>query len=353
MKGLILSGGTGSRLRPLTYTGAKQLIPICNKPILYYAVESLVESGVTDIGVIVGSNSSQEIMRSLGDGSRFGAKVSYIHQDKPLGLAHAVKISEEFMSGEPFVMFLGDNLLRDGVAAFVEAFRTSSPDALVLLSEVPEPQHFGVVELVDGRVVRLVEKPKVPPSSLALVGAYLFQPCIFRAVKEIEPSARGELEITDAIQWLVDHGYQVEPHLVTGWWKDTGRPSDVLDANRLMIETIESSMQGTVDVASEVIGRVQIGVGSQIVRSTLRGPLVIGDHVTIEDSYVGPYTSISDGVTIRKTEIENSIILADSHVESAYRLDACLVGKRVAIVPSQARPKAIHLVLGDDSRCEF
>lgn len=352
MKGLILSGGTGSRLRPLTYTGAKQLIPICNKPILHYAIESLVESGVTEIGMIVGANSA-EIERSVGEGTQFGAKVTYLHQEKPLGLAHAVKISEEFMAGEPFVMFLGDNLLREGVRAFVDQFRASLPDALVLLSEVREPQHFGVVELVDGRVTRLVEKPQNPPSNLALVGAYLFQPCIFQAVREIAPSARGELEITDAIQWLVDQGYQVEPHLVTGWWKDTGRPSDVLDANRLMIETVESTVQGTVDAESEVIGRVQIGVGSQIVRSTLRGPIVIGDHVTIEGSYVGPYTSISNGVTIKNTEIENSIILADSHVESAYRLDACLVGKRVAIVPAKARPKAVNLVLGDDSRCEF
>ncbi len=352
MKGLILAGGTGSRLRPLTYTSAKQLIPIGNKPILFYAIEALRDSGIEEIGMIVG-DTAEEVRRAAGDGSTFGVRITYIPQEKPLGLAHAVKIAEPFMAGEPFVMFLGDNLVRDGVKAFAQQFRQSKPDALVLLSEVPEPQHFGVVELRDGRVVRLVEKPKEPPSNLALVGVYLFQPCIFEAVRSIVPSARGELEITDAIQWLVDQGHSVEPHLVRGWWKDTGRPEDVLDANRLVLEMVEADVRGVVDAESSVVGRVQLGAHSRVVRSTIRGPVVIGDNVTIEDAYIGPFTAISDRVTIRGSEIEHSVVLEDCHIESTHRIDRSLIGRRVQIVPAKARPKAMSLVLGDNSRCEL
>ncbi len=352
MKGLILAGGTGSRLRPLTYTSAKQLIPIGNKPILFYAIEALRESGIEEIGMIVGDTAA-EVERAAGDGSAFGVRITYIAQEKPLGLAHAVKIAEEFIGGEPFVMFLGDNLVRDGVKAFAQQFRESSPDALVLLSEVPEPQHFGVVELENGRVVRLVEKPQNPASNLALVGVYLFQPCIFEAVNAIRPSARGELEITDAIQWLVDHGHTVEPHLVRGWWKDTGRPEDVLDANRLVLEMVEADVRGAVDAESSVVGRVQLGENSRVVRSTIRGPVVIGDNVTIEDAYIGPFTAISDRVTIRGSEIEHSVVLEDCHIESTHRIDRSLIGRRVQIVPSRAKPKAMSLVLGDNSRCEL
>lgn len=352
MKGLILSGGTGSRLRPLTYTGAKQLIPVGNKPILFYAIEALRESGVTDIAIIVGDTRA-EIRAAVGDGSAFGVRITYIEQERPLGLAHAVKIAQGFLGDDSFIMFLGDNLVRGGVDSFVRQFRSSSPAALVLLSEVPEPQHFGVVELEDGRVKRLVEKPKVPPSNLALVGVYLFQSDIFRAVGAIQPSARGELEITDAIQWLVDNGHTVEPHLIRGWWKDTGRPDDVLDANRLMLEALERDVRGDVDELSHVVGRVQIGPGSRVVRSTLRGPIVIGEDVVIEDAYIGPFTSISDRAQIYRTEIENSVVLEESHIESAYRIDGSLIGRRVQIVPAVNKPKAIHLVLGDDSRCEF
>ena len=352
MKGLILAGGTGSRLRPLTYTSAKQLIPIGNKPILFYAIEALRESGIEEIGMIVGDTAA-EVERAAGDGSAFGVRITYIAQEKPLGLAHAVKIAEEFIGGEPFVMFLGDNLVRDGVKAFAQQFRESSPDALVLLSEVPEPQHFGVVELENGRVVRLVEKPQNPASNLALVGVYLFQPCIFEAVNAIRPSARGELEITDAIQWLVDHGHTVESHLVRGWWKDTGRPEDVLDANRLVLEMVEADVRGAVDAESSVVGRVQLGANSRVVRSTIRGPVVIGDNVTIEDAYVGPFTAISDRVTIRGSEIEHSVVLEDCHIESTHRIDRSLIGRRVQIVPSRAKPKAMSLVLGDNSRCEL
>lgn len=352
LKGLILSGGTGSRLRPLTYTGAKQLLPIGNKPILFYAIEALRDAGIHDIGVIVG-DTANEIMFAVGDGSALDVSITYIPQEKPLGLAHAVGIASSFIGDDSFVMFLGDNLLRSGVLDFVERFHVSSPDALVLLSEVPEPQYFGVVELENGRVCRLVEKPKVPKSNLALVGVYLFQPSIFAAVDAIKPSPRGELEITDAIQWLVDQDYRVESHLVQGWWKDTGRPSDVLDANRLMLETIETDITGEVDSESHVIGRVKIGMGSKIIGSTLRGPIVIGDHVTVLNSYIGPFTSVSNGTTIKNSEIEHSIVLADSWIETDQRIDESLIGKKVKILRSGAKPRAIRLILGDNSSCEI
>lgn len=348
MKALLLSGGTGSRLRPLTYTGAKQLIPVANKPILFYAIEAIRDAGVTDFGIIVG-DTKNEIKAAVGDGSQWGITVTYIEQDAPRGLAHAVGIAEEFIGDEPFIMFLGDNLVKDGVEQFVRTFKAEQPNALILLSRVPEPQRFGVAELQDGRIVRLVEKPKIPPSDLALVGVYLFDHHIFRAVKEIKPSWRNELEITDAIQWLVETGHTVTPYIIRNWWKDTGKPEDVLDANRLMMESIEGTVEGEV-AGSEVSGRVAVGRGARVINSVVRGPVIIGEDCLIKDAYIGPYTAIGNAVSIVESEIENSIVLEGSSITNAgSRIDQSLIGKNVTIVGREARPRVTRLVLGDNS----
>jgi glucose-1-phosphate thymidylyltransferase len=350
MKALILSGGTGSRLRPLTYTGAKQLIPVANKPILFYAIEAIRDAGISDIGIIVG-DTGDEVKSVVGDGGRWGVHVTYIEQDAPRGLAHAVKISQTFVGTDDFLMFLGDNLVRDGVKDFVRQFEERKPSSLILLSRVEEPQRFGVAELSDGRVVRLVEKPQVPASDLALVGVYLFNSNIFKAVNAIRPSWRNELEITDAIQYLVDQGMDVESHVIDGWWKDTGKPEDVLEANRMMLEYIEPSNEATMDDHSRVSGRVVIGSNTRIVNSTIRGPVVIGCGAVIRDAYIGPFTSVSDGVSIEMSEIENSIILKDTIIRGiSTRIDNSLIGKNVMIEPSSVRPSALSFTLGDNSR---
>lgn len=352
MKALILSGGTGSRLRPLTHTGAKQLIPVANKPILFYAIDAIREAGITEIGMIVGDTSA-EIRRAIGDGSHFGVQVTYISQAAPLGLAHAVKIAEPFLGDDDFLMFLGDNLVRDGVRAFAEQFATDKPNSLILLSRVPDPQRFGVAEIEDGRIKRLIEKPTVPPSDLALVGVYLFDKSIFEAVNAIDSSPRGELEITDAIQYLIDHGYRVEAHVIDGWWKDTGKPEDMLEANRMMVEGISSSVLGQVDSSSQILGRAIIEDGAVIENSTVRGPVVIAKGAYIKDSYIGPFTSISQGVRIIGSEVENSIILQDTIIDQIpTRIDSSLIGKNVHISRVQERPKALTFVLGDNSRVE-
>lgn len=349
MKALILSGGTGSRLRPLTYTGAKQLIPVANKPILHYAIEAIREAGIRDIGIVVG-DTREEIQRNVGDGSRWGVSVTYIYQDAPLGLAHAVKIAEPFIGDDSFLMYLGDNLVRDGIQTFVEQFREHQPNALILLSHVPEPERFGVAEIEDGVVVRLVEKPKVPPSDLALVGVYLFDRHIFRAVNEIRPSWRNELEITDAIQHLIDHGFNVESHIIDGWWKDTGKPEDVLEANRMMLEFIQPEVLGSVDHDSRISGRVKIEAGAEVVNSIIRGPAIVGPGARIVNAYIGPFTSISAGVRITDSEIENSIVLQDTIVHGIpSRIDNSLIGKNVRIARIAERPKALNFILGDNS----
>lgn len=314
-KGLILSGGEGSRLRPLTYSNAKQLIPVANKPVLFYAIESLIDAGIIDIGIIVGKT-KDEVIKQVGDGSRWGARITYIEQDKPLGLAHAVKIAQPFIGKASFIMLLGDNLVKDGVTGFVEKFKENSPNSLILLSEVEEPWHFGVAEIRKGKIIRLVEKPKVPPSNLAMVGVYLFDKNIFKAVNKIKPSWRNELEITDAIQWLVEHDYRVEPYQVTGWLKDTGRIEDVLEANRLVLETIVTKVDGNVCNDSLVNGPVVVENGAKIKNSVIRGPVVIGKDSVIKNSYIGPSSSISDNVIIVNCEIENSIIMEKSIIEN-------------------------------------
>jgi len=353
MKGLILSGGKGTRLRPLTYTSAKQLVPVANKPVLYYAIEAIVAAGITEIGIIVGET-GHEIRAAAGDGARFGARVTYIEQEAPLGLAHAVMVAEEFLAGSPFVMYLGDNLIAGGITSLVEEFRDLGCNSEILLAEVPNPEQFGVAELTpEGKVRRLVEKPPKPRSNLALVGVYMFDSCIFESVRRIKPSKRGELEITDAIQDLIDRGLDVHPHIVRGWWKDTGKLEDMLEANRIVLEGLEVPRgvkpPGLGD-GSRIEGRVQIGEGVELVDSLVRGPVVIGDGARLEHAFVGPYTSIGERCTLVRCEMENSIVLADCEIRDVpLRIDGSLIGRNVRIVKTDYKPKAYRFMLGDNS----
>jgi glucose-1-phosphate thymidylyltransferase len=353
LKGLILSGGAGTRLRPITHTSAKQLVPVANKPVLFYGIEALVDAGVEEIGIIIAPETGDEIREAAGDGSQFGATITYIVQDKPAGLAHAVLTAKPFIGDSPFVMYLGDNLLRDGLRSLVSTFRADQPDALILLTPVDDPQSYGVAELDgDGGIVRLIEKPKDPPSNLALVGVYLFSPLIFAASEALEPSWRGELEITEAIQGLIDDGRKVQSEVVRGWWKDTGQLADMLEANRLVLEELESDVAGEVDDESRVEGRVVIAEGATLTRSVVRGPAVIGAGACIEDAYIGPYTSIGAGVHVRRSEVEHSIILADSVVEDLEtRMEASLLGRNVKLTRSDGPPKTLRLLVGDN--CEI
>lgn len=349
MKGLILSGGKGTRLRPLTYTSAKQLVPVANKPVLFYGIEALAGAGIREIGIVVG-DTREEIKTAVGDGSRWGVKVTYIEQDAPRGLAHAVLISESFMGNDPFVMYLGDNLLNRGIAEFVEEFVREAPAAQILLTRVPDPQMFGVAELDNGRVVRLVEKPKEPKSDLALVGVYMFSSAVFESVKRIKPSFRNELEITDAIQDLIDRGLEVRPHLVQGWWKDTGKLEDMLEANRLILDTIERRIDGCVDAESRIEGKVVIEAGTVVERSVIRGPVVIGARARIVHAYVGPFTSIGHGTEIRDSEIEHSIVLEGSVITDLdHRVGDSLIGKNAKIYRMPVKPSAYRFMLGDNS----
>jgi len=349
MKGLILSGGKGTRLRPLTYTSAKQLVPVANKPVLFYGIEALADAGIKEIGIVVG-DTRDEIKAAVGDGSRWGVKVTYIEQDAPRGLAHAVLISEAFMGSDPFVMYLGDNLLNRGIGSFVDEFVREAPAAQILLTRVPDPQMFGVAELENGRVVRLVEKPKEPKSDLALVGVYMFSSAVFDSVKRIKPSFRNELEITDAIQDLIDRGLSVRPHLVQGWWKDTGKLEDMLEANRLILDTVERRIDGRVDAESRIEGKVVIEAGAVVERSVIRGPVVIGANARVIHAYVGPFTSIGQGAEIRDSEIEHSIVLEGSVITDLdHRVGDSLIGKNAKIYRMPVKPSAYRFMLGDNS----
>ena len=346
MKGLILSGGAGTRLRPITHTSAKQLVPVANKPVLFYGLEAMRAAGIEEVGIVVGDTRA-EIEAAVGDGSRFGLAVTYLPQEAPLGLAHAVLISEAFLGDSPFVMYLGDNLLKEGIAPFVREFEESRPDALILLQQVSDPKSYGIAELDGGRVVQLVEKPAEPRSDLALVGVYLFTPAVFESVRAISPSARGELEITDAIQHMIDRGLRVEPHVVSGWWKDTGKLEDMLEANRLILGTIERCLEGEL-VESTIEGQVQVGPGSLLERCTVRGPVVIGAGCRLADTFVGPYTSISDGVVVEHAEIEHSIILENSRISRlGARMSDSLIGRDCVIAHSEALPVAYRFMVGD------
>ena len=352
MKALILAGGAGTRLRPITHTSAKQLVPVANKPILFYGIEAMVAAGITDIGVIVGDTRA-EVMAAVGDGSRWGARVTYIPQDSPLGLAHCVLIASDFLGDDDFVMYLGDNLLEQDLAAFVRAFEEARrgaepPAAQILLKQVPDPHRFGIAELdASGNVVRLVEKPADPPTDLALVGVYLFDRTINKAVRSIAPSGRGELEITDAIQWLVDEGHRVRCELLSGWWIDTGKLTPLLEANRLLLEVIESRIDGDVDEASNVDGRVVVEKGAVVRNSTLRGPLVIGAGARVTDSFIGPYSAIGDGCEVVHSEIEHSVIMERSRIVEIPRLEDSLIGREAEVTRTGRRPRALRLMIGD------
>ncbi|MEJ7826305.1 MAG: glucose-1-phosphate thymidylyltransferase [Solirubrobacteraceae bacterium] len=349
MKGLILSGGKGTRLRPITHTSAKQLVPVANKPVLFYGIEAMAEAGIEEVGIIIAPETGGEIREAAGDGSRFGVRITYIEQDAPLGLAHAALTAEPFLDGESFVMYLGDNLLQGGITELVASFRASGPDALILLTSVADPQNYGVAELEGGRVVRLVEKPLQPATDLALVGVYMFTAGIHEASRAIEPSPRGELEITDAIQHLVDGGRRVEPHIVRGWWKDTGRLDDMLEANRLVLDRIERRVEGEL-VDSQCEGRVVVQAGACLQRTTVRGPAIIGANTRLTDCYVGPYTAIGEDCVICEAEVEHSILLSGCTVSKlAGRMESSLLGRNVTISRGTRQPRAYRFMVGDNS----
>ena len=350
LKGLILSGGKGTRLRPITHTSAKQLVPVANRPVLFYGIDAMAQAGIEEVGVIIAPETGDEIRAAAGDGSRFGVRLTYILQDEPAGLAHAVLTAEPFLRDDPFVMYLGDNLLQGGIGELVATFRRNAPDALILLTPVPDPQNFGVAELgTQGNVVRLVEKPPEPATDLALVGVYMFTPQIHEAARSIKPSGRGELEITDAIQWLVDGGRRVEPHIVRGWWKDTGRLDDMLEANRLILDTIERRIEGKL-VDSRCDGRVVVEAGARLERCTVRGPAIVGAGARLTDCYIGPYTAIGEHCTIERAEVEHSILLDGCTVfDLDGRMESSLLGRNVTIRRGVAQPRAYRFMVGDNS----
>jgi glucose-1-phosphate thymidylyltransferase len=355
MKALVLAGGRGTRLRPITNTIAKQLLPVANKPILFYVLDQIVEAGIKDICVIVSPETSASVREAVGDGSRWKARITPLLQSEPLGLAHAVTTARGFLRDVPFLMFLGDNLIQGGVKDFVQQFNSSQPDALILLKEVPDARLFGVAELNGrGEVVHLVEKPKEPKTNLALVGIYLFTPEIHRAISEIKPSQRGELEITDAIQRLLDTKRTVRSHILTGWWLDTGKKDDLLEANRVVLDTVvRRKIRGQVDANSRVVGRVEIGEGTRIENSTIRGPVSIGEECLIRNSFVGPFTSIGSATTVEDSSIEHSVILENGRISQIARLEDSLLGKGVALRKADDRFRAVRLFVGCDSTLEL
>ncbi|MCX7681015.1 MAG: glucose-1-phosphate thymidylyltransferase [Anaerolineae bacterium] len=351
MKGLILSGGKGTRLYPLTYTSAKQLIPVANKPVLFRVIEAIRDAGITEIGIVVG-DTAEEIKAAVGRGGRWNVHITYIHQEKPLGLAHAVKVSRDFLGDERFVMFLGDNVIQGGISELIEQFASSDWNSQVVLTKVAHPELYGVAELDDdGQIKRLVEKPKNPVSNLALVGIYMFDKNIHEAVNNITPSWRGELEITDAIQWLVEHGYKVYPYIHRGWWIDTGKREDLLEANSLVLEELTPVIEGYVDRDSQVDGRVTIEKGAEIINSVIRGPTIIGERTRVVNSYIGPFTSIYHDVLIEDSEIERAIVLEHSVIRDIpARIQDSVIGRHVQLVRSPIKPKAYKLTLGDHSQ---
>jgi len=351
MKALILSGGRGTRLRPITHTSAKQLLPVANKPILFYGIEAVKKAGIKNVGIVVGETKN-EIENAVGRGKKWGINVTYIEQEEPLGLAHAVKISQDFIGNDNFVMYLGDNLIKDGITSLVKEFDKTRPNAQILLARVPHPEQFGVVELKGRKVLRLAEKPKRPKSDLALVGVYMFDKNIFKAVNNIKPSWRNELEITDAIQYLIDHNFTVRPHIITGWWKDTGKLEDILEANRIILDDLKRQIRGKVDKESELFGKVRIEKGAEVRKSVIRGPAIIGENSRIVNSYIGPFTSVYFKVTIENSEIEHSIILENSKIKDIRRIEDSLVGQNVEILKSKAKPSAYRIMVGDSSRVE-
>jgi glucose-1-phosphate thymidylyltransferase len=353
MKALVLAGGSGSRLRPITHTSAKQLLPVANKPVLFYGLEAIRDAAITDVGIVVG-DTGPAIQEAVGDGSGFGLSVTYIRQDAPRGLAHAVLIARDFLGDDPFVMYLGDNFIVGGIAALVDEFTSARPDAQIMLTRVPDPRQFGVAELgTTGEVIALEEKPEEPKSDLALVGVYIFTAAVHEAVRHLKPSWRGELEITEAIQWLLDNGRTVRSTIITGYWKDTGNVTDMLEVNRMVLEGIEPRVRGSVDDASEVIGRVVIEAGAQVSGSRIVGPAIIGAGTRIRSSYVGPFTSVAADCVISGSEIEYSIVMSSASIHGVRRIEASLIGRDVEVTPSPEVPRAHRLVLGDHSKVQI
>ena len=353
MKALVLAGGAGTRLRPITHTSAKQLVPVANKPVLFYGLEAIRDAGISEVGIVVG-DTSPAIEAAVGDGSAFGLDVTYIKQSAPLGLAHAVLVAHEFLGDDDFVMYLGDNFIIGGITDLVGEFRATRPDAQIMLTEVSDPRQFGVAELGEaGQVVGLEEKPAKPKSNLALVGVYMFTPAIHEAVRQLTPSWRGELEITEAIQSLIETGHKVSSTVISGYWKDTGNVTDMLEVNRMVLESVAPAWHGEIDEASELIGRVVIGEGARVTGSRIVGPVIIGAGTQVTGSYIGPFTSVAGGCAIVDSEIEYSIVLRGASIYGVRRIEASLIGHDVEVTPAPKVPKAHRLVLGDHSKVQI
>ncbi|HOB15653.1 MAG TPA: glucose-1-phosphate thymidylyltransferase [Defluviitoga sp.] len=355
MKALILCAGKGTRLRPLTLTNAKPLIPIANKPTIMYSIEKIKEAGISDIGIVVSPENIEAFQRVLGDGSSLDVKITYIIQEKPQGLAHAVKVSKDFLNDENFLMFLGDNLVQFDLRNFIKQFENSNYESYILLTPVENPSEFGIAIIEDSKIVKVIEKPKVPPSNLAIVGVYIFTPLIFEAINHITLSWRGEYEITDAIQWLIDNTKSVGAHIIEGWWKDTGKPEDLIEANRKILNELkEIQIEGEIKEGSSIQGNVIIGKNTIIINSIIRGPVIIGENTTINNSYIGPYTSIGDGVYISSSEIEHSIVLNDANIINIpIRIESSVIGENANIISIERRPYSIKLILGDYSHIQI
>ena len=358
MKALITAGGRGTRLRPITHTNNKHLIPIANKPMIHYAIEAVIETGIKNIGIVINPDTGREIKEALGNGERWGASFTYIIQEAPIGLAHVVKVSQDFIKDEPFVFYLGDNVIVGGIKRFLEEFKNSGNNCHLVLAKVKDPQRFGVPEIRDGRIVRVEEKPKIPKSNFAVTGIYFYDHHIFEAVNNIKPSRRGEFEISDAHQYLIDKGYKVGFSEITGWWKDTGKPEDLLEANRLVLEQIinskESTIKGEVDKDSEIIGKVIIEEGAKILKSSILGPVIIGENTIIENSYIGPFTSIYYDCHIKNSEIQYSIIMEKSKIiDIETRIEKSILGKSVEIKRGKTRPKSRSFIVGDQSNIKL
>jgi len=353
MKALVLAGGTGTRLRPITHTSAKQLLPVANKPVLFYGLEAIAAAGITDVGLVVG-DTAEAIEAAVGDGSAFGIAATYIRQQQPLGLAHAVLVARDFLGDDDFVMYLGDNFIVGGITQLTEAFRTARPDAQIMLTQVADPREFGVAELnATGQVISLEEKPRQPKSDLALVGVYMFTPAIHEAVAQLTPSWRNELEITEAIGWLIDQGRTVRSTTITGYWKDTGSVADMLEVNRMVLETVEPRQDETAGPGCEIIGRVVIEAGAHVSGSRIVGPAIIGAGSKVTDSYIGPFTAIGQDCVLEDTEIQYSIVLRGASIQGVARIEASLIGHGAEVTPAPRMPKVHRLVLGDHSKVQI
>ncbi len=358
MRALITAGGRGTRLRPLTHTSNKHLIPIATKPMIHYALEAVAAAGIRDVGIVINPDTAEEIRRALGDGSPWGLEISYLVQEAPLGLAHVIQVAQPYLRNEPFVFFLGDNVIVGGIRRFVERFQSRGDQCHLVLARVREPQRFGVAEVEGERVVRVVEKPARPASDYAVTGIYVYDAPIFEAVHAIRPSARGELEISDAHQYLLDHGFRVGFSEITGWWKDTGKPEDLLEANRFVLDQVLDAtgpiVRGEVDSQSDVAGKVVVEAGARVIASHIRGPAIIGPEAVIERSYIGPFTSLGPRCVIRNSELEYSILFEDTQILDAdVRIERSLLGREVLIRRGNSRPKTQKFILGDQSIIEL